>query len=516
MAADVITESASAGAGKPDKPNPVRALVDHFASVLQLVHFEGRAYAVPVPTTTPDGQRIAAPAALYGQPGVAQPFGGELRRRILRVSRLVPGLAPVSKATAETVMEHLSAEAFEGPATPLALRFAEHGSDEVVLDLGRDGRVVMIHSDSWEIADEPPSDTPFRRSHATKSLPVPARGGKLDELADLLALDPAGETFRALLGWVIGLPFVGSVRPGALLVGPPGAGKSTRLRLAASVVEPSGVDALGSAFGRNLDDDLVRASHRAVPLWDNLTALSGTASDALCCTITGTARERRQLYSDADLHLIAVQRPVGLTAVGVPAGLRPDALDRLIVLDVPPVAERISDAQLQARFDASHPRLLGALCDAVSAVLHWRAQLSAPTRYRMASHAHVLAAADAAVEAGELPGCPGGLLDAYDSVVSRVKERTVAEDTFGSALLALLERTGGTWSGKASELLLAAGMHAGYADRYAPGWPSSARRIPEVLAHLREGLALLGVQWETTTVRGSTRYYFTQSNETDL
>ncbi|MDI6912210.1 hypothetical protein [Nocardioides sp.] len=489
------------GAVAAVKASPVRLLINHFATVYALTHHEGTAYAVP--------RADHGLGPLHGSPGVALEIGGELRHRIVRLSGLVVPGAPITRAVADTVLMHLQARAHEGPEAQLALRF-HHDVDEglVAIDLGwADGRVVTITADGWSVGAAP-AGVVFRRSHATKPLPSPSRGGRLVDLAPLLAVDPADEAFRALVGWLVGLPFAASVRPGMLLVGPPGAGKSTRLRLVASILEPSPPSALGSAFGRNFADDQVRGLHRAIPLWDNLTSVSGAVSDELCTLVTGTARETRALYSDNALNVRPIQRPLGLTAVGVPAGLRPDALDRLITLEVPPIEHRIDDAELQAAFDAQHGRLLGAVCDAVAAVLAYVDQVPAPTEHRMAAHARVLAALDEGAAAGHILGCPAGLLAAYAAQSRRVKQRTAAEDTFGAALLTLLEARHGRWSGKASELLLEAGMFATHPDRFGTGWPSSARRIPEVLNHLREGLAALGVHWATSTVRGSTRYSF--------
>ena len=481
------------------KPNPLKQLMRHFQASHDLVHCDGKPYAVP---------RGVGQSEIEGAPGIAQPFGADLRRRIVGMANLVPELSMVSRASADTVMLQLEAVAFRGPETELALRFHHDHRGQVCIDLGRpDGNVIIIDGQGWSVA-RPPVGVVFRRSHAIKPLPVPERDGRLEDLAPLLALHPHSETFRALLGWVIGLPFVASVRPGVLLVGPYGSGKSTRLRLAASLLEPSAPSALGSGFGRNFGDDQVRAVHRAVPLWDNLTSVSGATSDELCCLITGTARETRALYSDNELNVMPIARPVGLTAVGIPAGLRPDALDRLITLEVPPVPTRIDDAELQLVFDSWHPRLLGALCDAISLAIRLAPGVQDSGGQRMAAHARRLAAIDQAVASGRLPGCPLGMLDAFIVAARSVKQRVVAEDTFGGALLSLLE-VAGSWHGKASELLSAAAMRVPLNDRATTGWPSSARRVPEVLNHLREGLEALGVTWSTTVVRGSTRYYFT-------
>ena len=131
---------------------------------------------------------------------------------------------------------------------------------------------------------------------------------------------------------------------------------------------------------------------------------------------------------------------------------------------------------------------------------------TAPGNFRMAAFAQTLAALDAAASLG----LPAGMLAAYAAAVSQTKQRSAADDSFGSALLTLLEKSPGSlWSGKAAELIGAAGLYAGIGDRDGPGWPRSPRRVPEVLNHLRDGLAELGVTWTTTTVRGSTRYYMT-------
>lgn len=486
------------------KPSPTRVLINYFATAYHLVTHEGRAYAIP-------GRSEAE--SWHGPEGVAQPVGS-LRNSVFRAVPRLPGVKGlVGRGVVDTVIEYLKSIATETGEVPLALRFRHDPNEpEVILDLGRDdGAVVMIWPDSWEIVDRPPDGVYFRRSHATRPLPTPVRRGRLDELAELLALDPEGEVFRALLGWVISLPFSASVRSGLLLTGPPGTGKSTRLRLAASIVEPSGVDALGSSFGHNHDDDLVRAAHRAVPLFDNLSSVSGDTSDVLCGIITGAGREKRALYTDDTLHTVAIRRPVALTAVAQPAGLRSDALDRLITLDMPPIPARTDDAEIQRRFDAAHPRLLGALLDAVSAVLHFVDRVDPPTGYRMASHARILAAVDAATGAGELEGCPGGLLDAYGEVTRQTKKRSVSDDSFGAAVIALLENAG-EWSGRPGELIAAAGRFASVSD-HAAGWPRSPRAVPGALAHLKAGLAELGVTWQERDYRGKKYYFFTLCSE---
>jgi energy-coupling factor transporter ATP-binding protein EcfA2 len=496
-----VTADLAALAGAK-KINVTLELMNHVMMSFDLMHHGGKAYAVykseayAVVTKKMPGYRTTA----VPPPRVAQPFGAPLRRHLVGVA-FGRWKKALGRTAVDNVMSVLETVAFSGPETPLALRFHHDPAERrVTVDLGRpDGMCVRISANGWGIG-EPPAGVVFRRSHATKPLPPPERGGTLDGLAELLAVDPGSDEFRLLLGWALGLPFAASVRPGLLLTGPPGTGKSTRVRLLASLWEPSGVDALGACFGQNHGDDQVRAVHRSVPLWDNLTGVSYATSDLLCALITGSAREGRQLYTNSEMDTQAIQRPIGLTAVGVPAGLRADALDRLVIVEAPVIASRQDDAAVQDAFDRVHPQLLGAACDAVSAALRHTGQVW-PGDFRMAAYAQVLAAVDSA----GLAGVPAGLLEAYAGAVRAAKQRNAADDAFGSALLALLEQSGGYWSGRAAELLTAMAFIPG-ADRFGPGWPKSAQGVPTVLNHLRSGLAELGVTWTTTTVRGSTRY----------
>lgn len=474
------------------------AIVNHYA----LVTSAGEPFLVPLE----QGKAI-------GVPGVAQPVNSGLRPRLAAIALKLGIANKLSRTLADKLIDQLHGHALLRPHdTEIHLRFAED-SDRLVIDMGTpDGSRIEVRADGWEVTEAEQSPV-FRRSRIMRPLPEPEPGGSLRELAEVLSLDPDGREFKLLLGWLLGLPFEASVRPGLLLIGPPGSGKSTRLRLLASIFEPMDEAGLGASFGRNGDDDLVRASHRSIPLWDNLTSISGESSDLLCSLITGGGRERRRLYSDDELASMAVRRPIGLTAVGRPAGLRADAMDRLITVELDAPAERLSDAALQRRFDEKHGRLLGAVLDALAEILRYRASVAAPS-VRMHGFAEILAAYDQAVENGDVVG-PSGLLEAYVEHISQVKSETAADDVFGSAIIDLLDRRGGQWRGLASQLLnecletVGVGLGEREEVRKTPGWPRSPRALPTVLAHLRDPLAELGIRYTMEKARGNkTQYIF--------
>lgn len=203
------TSNALPSAPKPT--HPVIVLVKAMRTLYDFVHYGGKAYAVPRGADATSKSR-ANRGPYHGRPvpGVAVPFGAALRRQVVLLGNNFPSLPPVTAGLADTVLLHLEGRAFAGPETKLALRFHQQ-ADRVCVDLGRqDGKALVITPEGWEVATAP--DVVFRRSHATKPLPEPSRGGTLAELAELLALDPDSEVFRCLFGWLVGLPFVSSVR----------------------------------------------------------------------------------------------------------------------------------------------------------------------------------------------------------------------------------------------------------------------------------------------------------------
>jgi energy-coupling factor transporter ATP-binding protein EcfA2 len=586
---DVDSETSSTTETEASEaPNPIRVLVESFCELNEFINCDGVGYSVRHSRTGPldfvgepapgapgwvphvvnplmevrrrrKSQLAAAleaeSAAGSAVPGVACPIGAPLKRRILQLSATHRHRkAPATVTLANNVLAHLDAEACNKPPTPLTLRFCHRASlpgDEYIhVDLGRDdGKRITIKLHDWQVRSYRSNpqqyrllhdDPPFRRSHTTRGLPDPEQDGCLNEFVELLSLDPGSDDARLLTAWVLWLPFESSIRPGVVLTGPPGSGKSTRLLLATSIWEPTDEHGLGGWLGRDPKGDLIRAGHRAIPLWDNVSDVSGTVSDLICTIITGTALEARELYSDTGLSTFRVRRPIGLTAVGLPPGLRPDAMERLIHIELDGVDKPIDPPDLWAKFEKMHPLLLGAFCDAVSAVMAWKKMVRCPEGYRMAGFAHALAAYDAAVEAGDLYDCPTGLLDAYAHALKGNREMLAVEDVFGAALLAQMRTK--PVAGQDAELaeqypeitLLNLGSRVwpevtakGIMDELAkgparpapsgfdavrvggPGWPRSARGVPTRLNHLQSGLRELGLTWTTRPLHGSKHYTFT-------
>jgi hypothetical protein len=91
-------------------------------------------------------------------------------------------------ADALLVLEGIAQEAEE---TTLDIRVGQHSDGSVWLDLGdKDERAVQLAASGWRVEK---FDVPirFRRTKLTGAMPIPVRGGKLDELWDLLNVTSA-------------------------------------------------------------------------------------------------------------------------------------------------------------------------------------------------------------------------------------------------------------------------------------------------------------------------------------
>jgi len=441
--------------------------------------------------TTGTGLEYAVPVD-PDQPRLVRTLGGAFQRSL--AARLYDATGEHhTRSTWENVLMILRGKAAEQEPEQLHLRVARHG-DGLVLDLGdRTGRVVHITAHGWQVCTPEQGWPLFRRTRVTRALPEPVRGGDLTELRELLAFDTGtdADTDRWALteGWLVAAPFPDVPRPLLTLTGQQGSGKSERARMLLSVLDPG---ELGHEPGRNARDDATSAAARHLTGWDNVTKVSPATSDALCRMVTGDAQVTRALYTDDEAHEIAFMRTGVLTAINMPAGLGADALERLVHLPLNrlPDTDRAEVATLRQRFAAAHPRILGALLDAVSGVLAELATARAETDRlpRMADHGVILAALDRHTGGDHLP--------AYRQAVHRaLAERALADPVVAAVVAFMTGRD--TWTGEPAALRRELTEPLG-----APWWPQTASHLVRALNRQAELLRSAGVAVSTVRRAG--------------
>ncbi len=380
----------------------------------------------------------------------------------------------------------LTAWALHEPPRTLALR-AHYQPGRIVLDLAQtnSNRCVVVTPEGWTVEDVPPRDVVFQTSGA--ALPDPELGGSVDELRQLLRWNPDDERWMLVKGWLPCSLMADQNRPILCVFGPQGSAKSTTGRFVTGVFDPKPKGVLGGGFGKNRSDDETKALKHYVPAWDNVSTLSDEGADFLSRLVTGDLIEKRLLYSDADLVSISYRRTAVITGINMPRGVKPDTLDRLILVTLQHVeGARLTEGKLDAEWDGAQPRILAGVLDLAAKMLAGLPKAQNPADLRMADYAEALWAIDPA------------LYDAYRDNVNSTRSDMAHDDPFIQVIVEWLRTCEGhEWEGTAEDAQQEAIYRADFSGAW---WPKNGRVLSEQLNKCSELLRAVGV---TVTERRS-------------
>jgi DNA polymerase-1 len=393
------------------------------------------------------------------------------------------GKAPSAQAVTDAVATLDGLAAFEGPEREVHNRLAGHDG-KIYLDLADpDWRAIEIGAAGWRVVPQPP--VLFRRDGSTLALPVPERGGSLDDLKKFLNVQP--EHWPLVLGWV-----VCSLRPTGpfpllAVVGEAGTAKTSMGKALQQLIDPTKGGLRGDPSSAR--DLMISASHSWLLAYDNLGWMPPWLSDAFCRLSTGGGFGTRQLFTDEDEIVFESERPLLLTSVS-DVVVASDLLDRTYAVALEPIADerRKTEAELEADFEQARPRLLGALCDALSAGLRNLPHVKLEKLPRMAD----------ACRWGESCLRSVGFKDGtfYNAVVGN--REVVNSVALESCLVTpiLLRPTGFTFKGPAAELLLKINELASPAMHRMKGWPTRPQLLSAMLRKAAPNLRRVGVKLE--------------------
>ena len=374
---------------------------------------------------------------------------------------------------------------FEGETHKVHVRVAEH-EDNIYLDLCTETwQVVEITSNGWQVLDESP--VRFRRSKAMLPLPVPERGGTVDQLRGFLNVDD--DTWRLVVAWLVGNFRPRGPYPALALFAEQGSGKSTTGRLLRELVDPNAAPLRAEPHdGRDL---MIAANNSWCLAYDNLSHVPPWLSDALCRLSTGGGFATRELYTDQDEIIFDSQRPVLLTSIEEVA-TRSDLLDRCLVVWLPAIPEdrRRPEAELYAAFEKVRPLILGALLDGVVTAMQQLPSTKLPSLPRMADFALWATAAETAFGWDR-----GAFLAAYEGNRQSANDVALEASSIARPLLELLDERG-AWSGTSSDLLTELEERVTDQLKRQKVWPKNARSMSGHLKRLSPNLRAGG--WQVT------------------
>lgn len=411
---------------------------------------------------------------------------------------------------AKDVADVITDTCLGNPVRELSLRCAT-SPGRIVLDLGRrgDSTCVIVTADGWELADRPPSEIVF--ANPGYPLPLPERGGSLEELRELLGWDPEEPRWLLVKGWLVVAMRDGIVRPLLGLFGPQGSAKTTTGRFVASVLDPRPPSVLGGRLKEHVKEEDVMVMTTYIPAWDNISKVTPEQSDFLAMLATGYSVTNRKLFTDSGASRVSYKRTGVLTGLAIPRGVKPDAMDRILHIPVPPMESgaRMGEEVLDQRWTIAHPRVLAGVLDLASGMLDRLEEATMlAARHRLQDYVTSLYALDPAAH------------DAFIEATADTRLDAAMEDPFIQTLVSWLaaeDGGAGDFEGTAEAIRKSAGEHL--PDMWAGGdgtwWPRNARSFTEHLTINHEVLRAVGVTVGRRKSNGIrlTRLHFTDSVE---
>jgi hypothetical protein len=414
------------------------------------------------------------------------------------------GKVPSQNALANAVRV-LDGQALEKEPTTVGLRVAPLKTDDadagMVLDLGdMTGRAVVMRPSGWELVEKSP--VLFRRTELTSGLPAPVRGGDLEELRALLNV--TDESWPLLVAWLVATLFSEVAHPILLMRGEQGSGKTTAARTLVSLVDPSEAPMKPSP---REDGWGPMAQGSYVIGIDNISTIPAWMSDAWCRAVTGDAYVARKLYNDLALTVSRFRRVMVLTSID-PGSMRGDLAERLLTVELESITarRRTTERELDERWKAAHPRILGALLDLVVEVLQVlpeaRALCDETGRHRLADFSEILTACDLVRGTSSV--------ETYAELNENLASEVVEGDQWATVLQEFLTRhfteqalagRDPAWVGQSSTLHEVLDQHT--PPQRPKNWPSSPRAVAGRLTRLATVLRSKGFEVEQRRSHGT-------------
>jgi putative DNA primase/helicase len=316
--------------------------------------------------------------------------GSEFKYRVSEAFRLAHN-SLASPRTLKDASEVLGAIAvIDGAEFKAHLRVARQ-NDVIYVDLGDpEWRIVRIDGTGWEVTQDCP--VKFIRPQNFAALPVPSKNGDLNNLRNLLP-NLSDEGWVLIQGFLVGVYDPTGTQPVLVLTGGQGSGKSSAVNLIKALTDPNLV--ASRSIPKKIDELFIATEHARIPVFDNVSHLTGEQSDALCQIASGGGYGKRMLFTDADEVAIETRQPVianGITDFVT----RPDLDQRCLHVELQTIepTQRMLDSELSDQFDSVKSSILGAVFDAVSTALRHSGETRLEERPRLAELAEFVSAAE--------------------------------------------------------------------------------------------------------------------------
>jgi len=441
------------------------------------------------------------------------------------------GLRPEIRADVKSTLEAKARS--DGVSKRLEmLGWVDEANYRILIDLGDPRwRAIEIDEKGWRIIT--PSSNPFKRTRLTMPLPEPIMVDNPREILEKLVpfnIDEGQcENVRKVLPiWIASVPLTSIPRPGLAFIGAHGSGKTVLHRRIQQIF--TGMD-VQSLHASDVRDVVVKLWSSPLVGFDNVRTIPAEIADLLSSSITGSQHVSRLLYTNSEVQVIQLRRAIGINGIVPNLTRYADLTDRFILVKLRRLEgnERKEEVELQKEFCELHPKILGAVCSALSAgvkqLREVREELSNVELPRMADWAIWGEAIARGLGYRKLE-----FLNAYLALVSESVITVLEENPLGRALLILAEELEkekmelpqevsekslpvkaknyfeGTPTQLQSELeRLIQAQGEAVADWYAEGFPKTAKSLGKQIRELVPNLVERGIKVIFKRLPGGTR-----------
>lgn len=340
------------------------------------------------------------------------------------------------------------AACYGGPEHEVAVGVAWH-EGVVYFDHHRDdGKITRIDGNGYTTVTDSPVH--FLQTRGMKEIPLPVRGGSLEEIQEFVNV--SGRDLPLVAGFILSQFQPRGTRPLLFVYGPSGSGKSMASGLFKSITDPHEV-AL-QAPPKKEKDILIAAQTSSILVYDNLSGrLKPSMSDAFCRLASGSGIRERELYSNFGDAFITGQAGVIISSVEDVIS-RGDLVQRTLKVTLEKLTkeDRLGEGDIYERFNNAHARVLGAIFEAVSAGIRNIGEVRKDrtwARPRLADTAEWTVACEET-----LPFEGGSFLAALERRQEELKADMLEANPVFDSLARLSESMGigEIWSGSASDL----------------------------------------------------------------
>jgi hypothetical protein len=195
-------------------------------------------------------------------------------------------------------------------------------------------------------------------------LPIPIEGETIDALRPFLNT-PSEEDFVLVVAWLLAALRPSGPYPVLALTGEQGSAKSTTAKVLRSLIGP--FHGNSRSLPDNERDLFIATANSHVMSFDNISFLPKSMSDALCRLAKGGGFSTRRLYSGDEEQIFNSVKPIILNGIGNYV-TRSDLADRSISVKLQTIksSNRRSEQKFWEDFEATNPKIFGALLTAVS------------------------------------------------------------------------------------------------------------------------------------------------------